>query len=131
MGHPPSDDKLYAIILGSLSSSEPFISALNTTSSIVGTVLSSDELIQALTDEYDHRNLAKGSEKDENVAFSAAEGNKKFKGKKKGNCHNGSKPGHYKKDCWEEGGGKEGQKPKKKGKEEKKEGENKDKDKSK
>ena len=65
MGHPPGDDEFYAIILGSLSSSyEPFISALNATSSIVGTVLSPDELIQAITDEYNHQNLAKGSKKD-------------------------------------------------------------------
>ncbi len=39
MGHPPDDDEFYAIILGSLPSSfEPFISALNATSSVLGTV---------------------------------------------------------------------------------------------
>ena len=46
MGHPPDDDEFYAIILGSLPSSfEPFISALNATSSVLGTVLSPDELL--------------------------------------------------------------------------------------
>ena len=41
MGHTPDDDEFYAIILGSLPSSfEPFISALNATSSVLGTVLS-------------------------------------------------------------------------------------------
>ena len=38
MGHTPGDDEFYAIILGSLPYSfEPFISALNATSSVLGT----------------------------------------------------------------------------------------------
>jgi len=138
MGHPPGDDEFYAIILGSLPSSyEPFISALNATSSVVGNVLSPDELMQALTDEYDHRNLGKGAgKKEENVAFSAAEGSTKKgagKGRKKGNCNNCGKPGHWARDCWEEGGRKEGQRPKLKGKgkEEKEEAKPKDKERSK
>jgi hypothetical protein len=54
MGHPPSEDESYVIILGSLPPSyEPFISAMNTMSSVLGTFLSSDDLMQALTDEYD------------------------------------------------------------------------------
>jgi hypothetical protein len=54
MGHPPGDDEFYAIIPGSLPYSfEPFISALNATASVVGHILSPDELMQALTDEYD------------------------------------------------------------------------------
>ena len=138
MGHPPGDDEFYAIILGSLPSSyEPFISALNATSSVVGNVLSPDKLMQALTDEYDRRNLGKGAgKKEENVAFSAAEGSRKKgagKGRKKGNCNNCGKPGHWARDCWEEGGGKEGQRPKSKGKgkEEKEEAKPKDKERSK
>ena len=58
MGHPPGDDEFYTIILGSLPYSfEPFISALNATSSVLGTILSLDELMQAFTDEYDRQNL--------------------------------------------------------------------------
>jgi hypothetical protein len=54
MEHPPSEDELYAIVPTSLSPFyEPFISALNATSSVVGTVLSPDEVMQALIDEYD------------------------------------------------------------------------------
>jgi hypothetical protein len=139
MGHPPDDDEFYAIILGSLPSSfEPFISALNATSSVLGTVLSSDELMQAFTDEYDHRSFGKAPKRDENAAFSAAEGSGRkgnLKGKKKGKCNNCGKPGHWARDCWEEGGGKEGQKPnfksKGKGKEDGKDGKGKDKPKPK
>jgi hypothetical protein len=114
MGHAPGDDKLYAIILGSLPYSfESFISALNATSSVLGTILSPDELMLAFTDEYDRRNVGKSSKKEENVAFSAEDGNERGKGRnfKRGNCYNCDKPGHRKDDCWEKGGGKEDQKP--------------------
>ncbi len=62
MGHTPGADEFYTIILGSLPYSfKPFISALNTTSSVLGTILSPDELMNAFTDEYDRRNLGKSS----------------------------------------------------------------------
>ena len=111
MGHAPGDDELYAIILGSLPYSfEPFISALNATSSVLGTILSPDELMNAFTDEYDRRNIGKSSKKEENVAFSADNGGK-GRDFKRGNCYNCDKPGHRKDDCWAVGGGKEDQKP--------------------
>ena len=139
MGHPPDDDEFYATILGSLPSSfEPFISALNATPSVLGTVLSPDELMQAFTDEYDCRSFGKTPKRDENAAFSAAEGSGRKgnpKGKKKGKCNNCGKPGHWARDYWEEGGGKEGQKPnfksKGKGREDDKDGKGKDKPKPK
>ena len=56
MGHSPGDDEFYMIILGSLPYSfKPFISALNATLSVLGTVLSPNELMQAFTDEYDRQ----------------------------------------------------------------------------
>ena len=54
MGHSPTDDDFYVIVLGSLPSSyDPFISALNATSSVLGTFLSPDDLMQTITDKYD------------------------------------------------------------------------------
>lgn len=118
MGSPPGEDEFYAIILSSLPSSyKPYISALNATSSVLGTVLSSDELMQTVTDEYERRSIGKGTKRGENVAFYTNEGGgRKGKPKRKGNCNNCNKPGHWARDCWEEGGGKEGQGPKRKGK---------------
>jgi len=70
MGHCPTDDDFYAILLGSLSSGyEPFISALNATSSVLGTYLSPDDLMQTISDEYDRRNLGRTSKREEDDAF--------------------------------------------------------------
>ena len=50
MGHPLSDDEYYAIILGSLPPIyEPFISALNVTATMMGTILAPDNLMQAFS----------------------------------------------------------------------------------
>ncbi|RDB30478.1 hypothetical protein Hypma_007128 [Hypsizygus marmoreus] len=46
MGHPPSDEDFYAIILGSLTPSfDLYISTVNATSSVLGTSLSADDLM--------------------------------------------------------------------------------------
>ena len=110
MGHPPDDDEFYAILLGSLPYSFEFISTLNAMSSVLGTVLSPDELMLAFTNEYDRRSLGKSSKKEEeNAAFSTEEGNGQKGNGQKGKCYNCGKPSHRKDDCWEEGGG--GEKP--------------------
>jgi transposase InsO family protein len=123
MGESLTETDFYAIIMGSLPSSyDPYLSALNATSSVLGSQLSADDLMLAITEEYERRALkAKAGKKDDNAAFSADAGpSKGNKGqKKKGECHNCGKKGHWSRDCWEEGGGKEGQGPKQKAKKEK------------
>ena len=114
MGHPPSEDDFYAIVIGSLPPVyDPFISALNATSSVLGTFLTPDDLMQTISNEYDRRNLGRTSKKEENVAFYTGESS--WKGKLALKCFNCGKKGHKKVDCWAEGGGKAGQGPKGKG----------------
>ena len=116
MGHPPTDDDFYAIVLGSLPSSyDLYIGAISATSSVIGKTPTADELMLTVTEEYERRSLrTKGGKKDENAAFSAADD--KHSKKKNVECFNCKKKGHYKADCWAPGGGKEGQGPKGKGK---------------
>ena len=111
MGHPPNDDEMYAIVLGSLPPSyEIYISAVITMSSVLGKTLTADALMLTITEEYEHRLLnAKGTKKDENVAFySNAVSSKGRKGgagsKKDVECFNCHKKGHCKAYCWAEGG---------------------------
>src|SRR3984885_13152580 len=73
MGHPPTEQDFYAIILGSLPPSyDPYISAVNATSSVLGTTLSSNDLMLTVTEEYERRAMKqKGGRKEENSVFSA------------------------------------------------------------
>src|SRR5271170_7225624 len=102
MGQPLSENDFYAIILGSLPSSyDPYISAINATSSVLGKTISSDDLILTITEEYKRRNLKnKNGKKDENVALYSNDAKKGQKGgsnsKKNVECYNCKKKGHYK-----------------------------------
>jgi hypothetical protein len=125
MGESLTENDFYSIIMGSLPPSyDPYLSALNATSSVLGTHLSAEDLMLSITEEYERRALkSKNGKKDDNAAYSAdASSSKGQKGnshqKKRGECHNCGKKGHWSRDCWEEGGGKEGQGPKQKAKKE-------------
>jgi hypothetical protein len=71
MGEALTENNFYTIIMGSLPSSfNPYISALNATSSVMGTHLSADDLMLSITEEYKRRALkSKGGKKDDNAAF--------------------------------------------------------------
>ncbi|KAJ3496166.1 hypothetical protein NLJ89_g10524 [Agrocybe chaxingu] len=120
LGRPVNDEDYYNFVLASLPLSyDPYVSSLNATASMLGKPITTDDLIQKVTEEYDHRtSKAKMSaRKEENVAFYANEnGGKKGEsssgGKKIVRCNNCKRRGHTKPDCWAKGGGKEGQGPK-------------------
>jgi len=115
MGHSPLEDDFYAILIGFLPPSyDPYISALNATSSVLGTFLSPDDLMHTITDEYERWNLGRLSKRKENIAFAAEDEGRK--GRSALTCFNCGKKGHKKADCWAEGGGKAGQAPWDKGK---------------
>ena len=109
--------------MGSLPPSyDSYISAINATSSVLGSHLSADDLMLTVTEEYECRSLkSKGKSKEENAAFHAGDSKKDRKGgqKRKGECHNCGKKGHWTRDCYAEGGGKEGEGPKQKEKKDK------------
>jgi hypothetical protein len=125
MGEALTENDFYAIIMGSLPSSyDSYLSALNATSSVLGTHLSAEDLMLSLTEEYERRALkSKSGKKDDNAAFYSNDAGKGQKSgstpKRRGECNNCGKKGHWARDCWEEGGGKEGQGPKQKAKKEK------------
>jgi hypothetical protein len=119
MGQALSEDDFYAIILGSLPSScDPYFSAVNTTSSVMGKTISADDLMLIVTEEYERRNLRNKTGKKGEDAFYSNDSGKGQKGgsssKKNVECHNCHKKGYYKSECWALGGGKERQGPKQK-----------------
>ena len=54
MGQKLEDSDFYAIVMGSLPSSyDPYISAVNATSSVLGTTLTADDLMLTVTKEFE------------------------------------------------------------------------------
>ncbi|KAF8165868.1 hypothetical protein B0H34DRAFT_671601 [Crassisporium funariophilum] len=68
---PPTKDNFYAIVMGSLPSSyDPYISAINATSSVMGTTLSADNFMHTVTEEFVRHTLNfQGTKKEENLVF--------------------------------------------------------------
>ena len=54
MGQKLEDSDFYAIVMGSLPSSyDPYISAVNATSSVLGTTLTANDLMLTVTEEFE------------------------------------------------------------------------------
>lgn len=92
MGESLTENGFYTIIMGSLPTSyNSYLSALNATSSVLGTNLSPEDLMLSIIEEYEHHALkTKGNKKEENAAFHSNDGGKGQKGglssKRKGEC---------------------------------------------
>jgi transposase InsO family protein len=121
MGGTLDDSDFAAMLLGSLPASyDVYLSAISGSASVTGTELTADQIIQAVTNESDRRQSSNRSSKpkkdSKDVALTATGGGQsKRNGKaKSGTCHNCGKKGHWKRDCYAEGGGKAGQGPKQK-----------------
>src|SRR5882757_11246195 len=127
MGTMIEDRDFYTIILGSLPETyRPLVSSINAAAKIAQKPLTPHELLNVITEEYEHRQLSerRTAKKGGNSAFTAKAA--KGKGRESANssqanqdvtCHNCECKGHYKSDCWRKGGGKEGQGPKQRGRE--------------
>ncbi|KIM63116.1 hypothetical protein SCLCIDRAFT_53780, partial [Scleroderma citrinum Foug A] len=113
LGHSINPDDFTAMLISSVPASyDSTISAMTTSAKITRLDLTPDVIMTTLIDDYDQRQTKsskKSSNSGEDAAYSASS-SKKFSG----NCHNCQKKGHKAEDCWEEGGGKAGQRPKRK-----------------
>src|SRR5258705_6175566 len=116
MGAILEERDFYAIVLGSLPESyRPLLSSINAAARVTSKLLSPNELIDVVSEEYEHREITSRStqKKSGNTALSAEAGakNGRTENRSEGTCFNCGKTGHYRADCWRPGGGKEGQGP--------------------
>ena len=119
LGNVVPDDEFAMILLSSLPGSWDTFAAAYLGSKTEGTMLTSHELVAILLDEERRRKTKAGSSQDVAMHGKFAKGDrKKNSSDSDKECYNCKKKGHISKDCWEKGGGKEGQGPgsKKKGK---------------
>ena len=112
LGHSIDPDNFAAMLISSVPMSyDSTISAMTTSAKITRLDLTPNVIMMTLIDDYDRHQTKSGkkSSSGEDAAYSA-NSSKKFTG----NCHNHQKKGHKAEDCWEEGRGKAGQRPKQK-----------------
>jgi hypothetical protein len=116
MGEVVQEVDYGTIIMGSLPDSyRSIISSLEAAAGYASKVVMPQELIAAVTVEYEHRLIRnpQTTRKGGNAALTA--GSNAHTGKrsmtKNITCYNCNKTGHFKSDCWAKGEGKEGQRP--------------------
>jgi len=114
MGTTIPDDKYASILLGSIPSTyKASTSTMSTTAALTNTMLTSNNVICLLTDEYDCQVPRKPKNEEGQDEALTADGGKKKKLKKDLECFNCHKCSHIKADGWAKGSGKEGQGPRK------------------
>jgi hypothetical protein len=117
MGEVMQDIDYGAIIMGSLPDSyRSIISSLEAAAGYAQKVVTPQELITAVTVEYEHRLIRnpQAAKRGGNAALTAgaqASARDKRSAAKDVTCYNCNRTGHFKSDCWAKGGGKEGQRP--------------------
>ena len=109
MGKTLDDDEFASILLGSLPPSySPTIGGINAAADSTGNAITSNQVIQLISDKYDRHTIHK-NKNGPDEAFSTT--TQKQHDKRNVKCYNCHKMGHYKSDCWAKGGDKEGQRP--------------------
>ena len=108
--HPVTDEDLFNIVYASLPRSySPGLAALSSMMCLQGSMITSDNLMDIVLEEYDQLTLQNGgkgkSSSSKDAAFGADALSKKEKGKGKkfgGDCWNCGWSGHKHPNCWEE-----------------------------
>jgi len=116
MGKAVMDEDYTDMLLASLPASyDGTVSSMSTSVRLGTKVLTSEIFKQFILDESKHRQVKDKYAESHNEALAMESGSRKgkdkSKDKKKVECYNCHKTGHYKSKCWAKGSGKEGQGP--------------------